>query len=244
MIKNELVKMLNRKSVKIFSFLYVLVLIVITAGYFVGENIMGLSVFGGGQFISVSLGLMMSFLLPFMAIYLISTSISIDLHEGTIKNMFLLPVKKSKILFNKLLAIQLLISAVLAIHFIYVLIISLIQDGGFSIGLLGSYLLTYLGAIVVLGLVSIIGANIVLLVNSVSLTLIISYLSYIAIVIASRYFAGINAISISRILNNYENVFQLININLLLTISSYYILLLITSSLIFDKKEESVCQYE
>jgi ABC-type transport system involved in multi-copper enzyme maturation permease subunit len=92
MIKNELVKILNRKSVKIFAFLYALVLIVITAGYFVGENVMGLSVFGGGQFISVSLGVMMSFLLPFMAIYLIGTSFSIDLHEGTIKNMFLLPV--------------------------------------------------------------------------------------------------------------------------------------------------------
>jgi hypothetical protein len=156
----------------------------------------------------------------------------------------LTPVKKSKILFSKLLAIQLLITVVLGIQFIYVLIISLIQDGGFSIGLLGNYLLTYLGAIVALGLINIIAANIVLLVNSVSLTLIISYLSYIGIALASRYFVGINAISINRILNNYENIFKLININLLLITISYYILLLITGSLIFDKKEESLCQYE
>ncbi len=244
MLKNEFRKILKRKSTKVFGALYALIIIAITIGYFFGENTLGLTVFSGGQFIKVSLSLLMSFLLPFMVIYLVGTTFSIDLGEGTIKNMFLLPIKKESIFINKLLSVQAILGGVLGIHFIYSSIISIIQDGGFSPGFFISCLLYYLGAFVVLGLINLIGANLVLLVNSLGLTILITYLGYMGISFLGYLLPGIKAISISEIINSYASLFQSFNISLLLIIASYYIIFIITGSFVFEKKEESVCQYD
>ena len=97
MIKNEWVKLTGKKTVRVFGVLYILLLIAVSMIYLTGENRLELSLFDNGQFLGSTLRILMALFLPFGAIFLAANAFSLDLSEGNIKNLFLLPVKREKI---------------------------------------------------------------------------------------------------------------------------------------------------
>ena len=84
---------------------------------------------GGAEFIKASLSVTMSMILPFITLYISSTSFALDFSNGTIKNMFLLPVNKSSIYLGKILSVQTLIAVLLSVQFFYSMLFGLILDG-------------------------------------------------------------------------------------------------------------------
>lgn len=242
--KVELLKLKKRKSTKTLLYIYSVVMVIISAIYLFGEKKIGLSIYTDGQFIGSSLAIMMSFMLPFIGIYISSTSFATDLATGSIKNMFLLPIKKTDIYIGKLLAVQSLIGILLSIQFIYTLTFSLLLDGGITLSILSTTLVQYIGAFVVLGLVTLLGSTIYLVVSSIGLTVMVTYLLYLGLNIASIYIPKLRVVSLTRLIGNYNRLFTQFNIGMLLTLISYYIILTIVGILIFEEKEASVCQFE
>lgn len=145
---------------------------------------------------------------------------------------------------GKVMALQSLIGVLLLIQFVSTFLLSFILDGGISISVFFTYFLEYLGAFLILGLVNLSGALLSLLLSSTGLAVFVSYLLYVAMGIVGIYLPQLRVISISRILGNYDNLITNFNLSLLLSVVSYYIILFIVGNLVFEKKEESVCQYE
>ncbi len=240
----EGLKLYKRKSTKNLIMLYSTLLFILSGLYFYGEKSMGITLFTEGQFISASLAMMMSVLLPFIALYLSSTSFALDFSKGTLKNMLLLPVKKSQIYLGKILAVQSLMGVLLSIQFMFTFTVGLLLDGGISLSLLLTTLMAYLGAFIVLGLVNTVGAVLSLLINSTGLALFISYLLYVGMGIASLYLPPLRAISFSHIMSSYSDIIMSLDFKLILSIIAYYLLFITLGHVLFEKKEESVCQYE
>lgn len=242
--KMEFLKLYKRKSTKVLMSIYGLMMILLFIVYFLGENQLGLKIFSGGQFLSATLSLMMSVILPFICLYISSVSFALDFTNGTIKNMFLLPIKKSDIFLAKIISVQSLIGLLLVIQFSISLLFGLLLDGGFSISYLIIYFLEYLGAFFVLGIVNLSGVLFSLLVSSTGLALLLSYLVYIGMGIISSFVPVLKTISVSNIITNYSIILSKFSISLLLSVVAYYIILFIIGSLVFEKKEESLCQFE
>ncbi|MCK8059125.1 MULTISPECIES: ABC transporter permease [unclassified Fusibacter] len=240
----ELMKLYKRKSTRVLLGVYAVMMLLVSVMYLLGETRFGLSIFNEGQFITASLGLMMAFILPFITLMVTSTSFALDFSTGTIKNMFLLPVEKKDVFIGKLLAIQSLIGALLAIQLVFTTLLGLVLDGGFALGVFGSGLVAYLGAFIVLGLVSLIAATLSLLVKSTGITVLISYIGYMAFGVITIYLPRLQSISLPKLIGSYEGLLTSNGVALLLPIASYYILFSIVGMLLFDKKEAVVCQYE
>lgn len=244
LVKTELYKISKRKSFRVFMILYSVIFVGAVSLYLAGENILGFTILNEGQFLGAILWVMMSFLLPLMSIYLISSSFLSDFGHGTMKNMFLLPVKREKLFFSKFVAVQFLVGGVLLAQFIISIAISLFQDGGLSLSTLISYFVSYLGAFLILGLINIIGGNLALITTSTGLAIIIAYVLYLGSTVLNIYIPRFAHISIATLINDYSNLLRLSNITQLLSLFAYYIILVVTGILLFDKKEEVVCQYD
>jgi ABC-2 type transport system permease protein len=242
-LKVELTKLLKKASTRVFIILYTIILIGMSILYTVAEKIYDLSIYSGTQFVGASLGTMMAFLLPLMAVYLASSSQSIDFSRGTMKNMYLLPISRTKLFMSKIVAVQTILGSVIIVHFVITLIVSFIVDG-LTVVSIGASLIDYLGAFLILGLINTIGTIIALLVNNTGLAVILAYVGYIGLGILTIYVPSISGISLTTLINNYANFFSAGAITMLLSTLAYYIILFITGLLIFEKKEESLCQFD
>lgn len=242
--KIECLKLYKRRSVKVLFTLYGVIVLALSALYLISEKSMGLSLYSEGQFITASLSVLMSFVLPFITLYLSVASFGLEFSKGTIKNMFLLPVEKTELYISKVLSIQSIIGLALIIQFIYSLFFGMILDGGFSMMVLGAVLLEYLGAFVILGLINLVGALLSLFVSSTGLAVFLAYILYVVTRFVGLYYPALKQISLATIVNNYKFLFSNFNLSILLSVIAYYIILVIVGSWVFEKKEESVCQYE
>ena len=243
-LKIELMKLYRRKSTKVLLVIYGLMMVALSLVYVLGEKRFGVSLFNQGQFMTASLQLVMAFILPFLTLMVTSTSFALDFSSGTIKNMFLLPVEKKDVFMGKILASQSLIGALLGIQLVYSAVFAFLIDGSFSLGVLATGFLAYMGAFVILGLVTIIAAALSLLFKSTGLILLVSYLAYVVSGVVVLYLPRLQAISMNEILGSYEAILTSGQVRLLLPILAYYILFGIGGLLLFEKKEAVVCQYE
>lgn len=243
LLKVELIKLLRKTSNQVFLVLYGIIVLGGSLVYVLAESRFDLTLYSGTQFVGASLGTMMGFLLPLMTIYLAGSSQGIDFSRGTMKNMYLLPISRTKLFVNKLLAVQVIIASVMAVQFVLTLIVSMIIDG-FTFVSLGAILMDYVGAFVVLGLVNIIGNVLSLLVKNVGLAIILAYVGYIGLGLLTIYVPILRSISITNLISNYSNFLDRGAIAMLLSSLAYYIIFFITGLLLFEKKEESLCQFD
>lgn len=235
-LRVELRKLFKRKSTKILLLIYGFVVLLMSAVYVWGETHWNVTLYTEGQYISASLGVMMQFILPFISLYVASSSFALDFGKGTIKNMLLLPIQNSQIFYSKIMAVQSLIGALLGIQFVVTMLVGLFMDGWFSWTLVLINLAEYLGAFVVLGLISLIGATLYLFFSSVGLTILVTYLCYVGMGIGSLYWEPLRIISITQFIKHYEYLFTEMNGVMLLAILAYYIILITTGSFIFESK--------
>jgi len=242
--KLEWTKLFKKKNTKVLIGLYGIILFVLTGLYLYGESALGLSIYNESQFVKASLSIMMGFILPFIALYLSSTNIINDFSNHTIKNLMLLPIEKSKLFIGKVLSIQALIGLLLAIQLVFTLLVSLLLDGGFSFTILLSLVTAYIGAFLVLGLINLFGVLLGLLLNSSGLTIVVGYVSFIGLKLFAAYSGALKAISPTTLISNYNHIISLSSLTLLLSLVSYYIILFIVTSQLFEKKEVQPCQSE
>ncbi|MBN2793791.1 MAG: ABC transporter permease [Clostridia bacterium] len=242
-LKAEWLKM-KKKSIKVLIGLYGLMLIGLTFLYVYSETFGGLMLFNKGQFVSSSLKLMMTLVLPLVSLFMASSLFGSELQQGTIKNMLLLPIEKTQIFIYKIIAIIGLLFGILSLQFVYSTIISIIFDGWISFRLLGSCLLSYFGALLVLGLIASIGAVLTLIIKSNGLALLLGYFSYIVLGVLNIYFPILRPISLPTIMDQYHHLLFSGYLIQLLSIVAYYIMILSAGILIFDKKDDELCQFE
>lgn len=242
-LKAEWLKM-KKKNIKMLLGLYGVLLVIISLFYGLGEQRWDLIVFNKGQFLVSSLKVMMGFVLPVLSLYLSSSLFGSEMQQGTFKNMFLLPVDKGQIYLNKLLAIFTALGLLLGLQFIYSGLISIILDGFISIDLLGTYLLSYLGAWMTLGLIAIIGSVVTLLIKSNGLVIILGYVSYLGLNILNIYFPIMRPISLPTIMGQYHHLFSSGSLIQLLSLIAYYIIIVSVGFLIFEQRNDDICQLE
>jgi len=223
---------------------YSFFVLILSMGYLLGEQTLGLNLFTEGQFIGSALRFTMSFILPFIALYVTSTSFALDFSQGTIQNMFLLPLRKDEIYRAKLMASLSLMGILLIIQFAFSLVLGVHLDGGFEISLLFTYSLQTIGAFFILGLVILVSALLSLLVSSTGLAVLLSYLSLMAMNVISLYLPQFRIISLPKIIKDYETLMTQFSPSQLLSVVAYYIILFMVGYLIFEKKDEGSCQYE
>lgn len=243
LIQTEFIKLYRKKSTRVLVVLYILSYIAVAFFYLGGENIFDLTLFNNNQFIGASLKSLMGFLLPLMAIYLSSSTIALDYSKGTIKNMYLLPVNKDYIYASKIMSVQLFIGALLSIQFVLSTLIASIQDGFNLLGV-GSYFLQYLGAFFVLFLINLFGTTMTLWIKNTGLVIIIAYGSYIVAGIITLYLPVLKSVSFRYIIGNYSEFFKNGSLSLLLSAAAYYIIVFIVGLLLFEKKDENICQFD
>lgn len=240
LLKVEWKKLYKQKNFKVLFVLFGIVLLGISLLYSLGETQLGLNIYSEGQFITSSLSITMAFILPFIALYLAMSGFGLELKQG-LKTMLLWPVKKEKLFLTKVLLFFVTIGALLGIQFIYSMFFSLIFDGFFTFDLLVSAFITYLGAYIALGLVAAVGSLIAMLVSSTGLGLFVAYLGYVGFGVVGLYLPFVKGISPTTLIGQYQVAFSPIR---LLSFVLYYIIVLGIGLLLFDRKEEDVCQYE
>lgn len=240
----EWIKLFKRKSSRILMGLYGLIVLALGIMYMMGESVMAVNLFNGGQFMGASLGFTMGLMLPFIALYLSSTSFALDFSQGTIKNMFLLPLKKDQIFLGKLLAVQSILGILVVIQFSFSLIVGLFLDGWMGFGVLGTQILVYGGAFLALGLLNLLAALVSLMVSSSGLAILISYVALVAMNLLDNFVPRLRVISLPTLLAQYDVVISRLQVAQLLSFVAYYILLFMVGYLLFEKKDEGSCQFE
>lgn len=219
--------------------LYAVLLAGLLGLYGYGELGLNLSIFNSGQFVLSSLNMMMAMILPFIVLYLSSSSFVSEFKSNTIKNMFLLPVKKYEIYLAKLLSVQTLLGAMLMVQLIISIVFGSLIDGfAFSLATFTSYL----GAFLILGLVNLLGSVLAMFLSTTGMVIIVSYIGFISLNVLGYVVPTLRSISISHMLGQYQMVFG--SITLLLSVVAYYILLTIIGYQLFEKKEAILCQSE
>ncbi len=202
LIKVEIKKLLKKKSTKVFLILYGIILAGITTVALVAELVFGLALYHGAGFIGAVLATMMGFLLPLMTIYLSSSSQALDMTRKTMKNMYLLPISRTKLYISKIAAVQFITAAVLGIQFVVVLAANLAINGTDLAGLVG-VAVDHIGAFLILGLVNIIGNALTLLVRNTGLVIILAYVGFVGLNLLAMYFPAVSTVAITTLLSGY-----------------------------------------
>lgn len=240
-MKAELTKLMHRKSTKVFMILMGVVFGLMTLIYILGERSFDISLYNQSQFVDSSLKTMMGFILPLFALYIASESFVYDFNKGGIKNMLLLPIRRSHLYIGKVLAILVVIGAALTTQFFLSLSISLIIEGFEVAGLLG-IVANYIGAFFALTLVAFFGILLAMTFGNTGLNVFIAYVGYFGLALLNFYIPRFAHISIPSLVGNYRQLISTDAILLLLSLVSYTIILFIASLLLFEKKEDGICQ--
>ncbi len=239
MYKIELTKLLHKKSIKTLMIIYAVLFLGLIGIYIYGESSLNLSIYNSGQFVLSSLNTMMAFMLPFIAIYISSNTFVTEFKNKTIKNLYLLPVKKYEIYIAKLLSVQTLIAVILMMQFVLSLIFGTILDG-FSLNL--NTVTTYIGAFVILGLINLMSSLFSMFFNSSGMIIIVSYIGFMVLNVLGIIIPKIQVISLGHIMGQYQMLFS--SLTLLLSVVAYYILFSVIGYQLFEKKEAMICQSE
>ena len=239
MYKIELKKLFHKKSIKTLIFIYAVLFLGLIGIYIYGETSLNLSIYNSGQFVLSSLNTMMAFMLPFMVIYISSNTFVTEFKNQTIKNLYLLPVKKYEIYIAKLLSVQTLIAIVLMMQLVLSLVFGTILDG-FALSL--NTVTTYIGAFLVLGLINLLSSLLSMFLNSSGMIIIVSYIGFMVFNVLGIIIPKLQVISLGHIMGQYQMLFS--SLTLLLSVVAYYILFSVIGYQLFEKKEAMICQSE
>ncbi len=244
LLSMEITKLYKRKNIKVLTSLYMIMMIAMSIFYLIAEKRIGLTLYTEGQFITSSLGLVMTGFMPFLALYVTSVTLSSEMSSGTLKNMLLLPIKREQLYLAKIAAILGLIGGILIFQWLYSTVFSIIVDGAIGFPFLISTLGDYFGAFIVLGLIVNISTALTLAFKSTGITIVSSYLLYVILGFVGIYFPIFSNVSPSTIIREYAYFFESGGWIQLLSAFAYYIIVMMTGLLLFDKKEEEICLYD
>ncbi len=177
---SEFEKIIGKRKSKILIIFLGIILLGMGGLYFYVENTLNLTSMSGSNFSVWTLGLLMGFILPFFAAMIIADSVAGESQNGTMTNVYALPVSRQTMYLSKIVASLYYVAIVVGIILGMTLLIGIITTG-FSIFLsMGLILATYLKAIAALGLVIVGVGYLALWMKSSSMTLVTSMLLFVA----------------------------------------------------------------
>ncbi|MBN2222201.1 MAG: ABC transporter permease [Vallitaleaceae bacterium] len=237
--KVEAQKLLKKRSSKVLIGFYLFAVFALILFYILAEITFGFNLYTGGQFVNASLANMMNFMLPLTALYLGAGSMNLDFRSGTIKNMYLLPVSREAIYIGKILSVQGILGSLLLLQWFIATLTAWIVEGSLNLSI-GNYF----GAFFIVLLINMLAMSLSLFLKNVGLVILLAYGAYIGITLISFYLPAMKVISPAYVIGNYGKLFSLGAIPLLLTVLAYYIISFVTGLLLFEKKDENLCQFD
>ncbi len=239
--KGEWTKIMAKGKSKVLLVLVSLFAVGASIVYYIIQSQLNLTLIEGEQFSIWVLNRLMTLILPVILFMLVGDTFSGEFQEGTIKNVLSLPAKRNTLFVAKLLAIALYMLLILGIvggiSFVGTLVIS-----GFSaLTGLGSLIIAYLGAFMVLGVIEVMSALVALFLNSSSFALVLNLILWLTMGTAGVFISGLAPFLPTSYSSWYEPLIRNGNLKLmiptLLYMISYYIILTIFGALKFQKRE-------
>lgn len=231
----EIEKFLAKRSTRVFLAIYGLALIGFFGIYIWSAANLGASLVNAGQLPMASLKWLMGLLLPIMALYLSGSSFTEELASGTLQGMQLLPIPRQAIYYSKVVAASGIIGGMLLMQFVLSSILGGIVDGLWSLEALAVGLGAYMGAWLVLSLISGIGGTLAILVKSTGLTLVLGLFGFMAFGALGLYFPWLQKISLNALLGDYSNLISNFHWSQLFVLFAYYIMVSVVGVTALEK---------
>lgn len=234
---SEFEKIIGKPKSKILIIFLGIILLGIGGLYLYVENSLNLTSMSGSNFSVWTLGLLMSFILPFFAAMVIADSVAGESQNGTMANVYALPVSRQTMYLSKIVASLFYVAIIVGIILGMTLLIGAITTG-FNIFLsMGLILATYLKAIAALGLVIVGVGYLALWMKSSSMTLVTSMLLFVAMHTLGLFLGRLDQLLPTTVIGSFDKIFSQNHISLLVYMVSYYIILIIIGIFKFQKKE-------
>ena len=238
---NEYVKLFYQIKTKILIVLSVLSALAIGIVSFLIKNNTGVQLVSPERFPMFVLELLTGFVMPVLAILTSSELLSSEFKEGTIKNLFALPISKSIIYLGKIFAGAIEIGIYLLIIGVSSVAISGVISGIEAFGNLGGLFISYLGTFVFLVMVLIITSFFTLLINSPGMAIVMNLFIWFGISVAGIFLTNVKGFLPTSFVNWYQPLVNGVNTAMalppLLYMISYCVIFIIAGMMIFERKE-------
>lgn len=238
---NEYKKLFMQTRTKIILALFVLCALVVgLVSFFINKNT-GVQMTAPGQFPVFVLNLLTGLVLPVLTIFIASELFAGEFKDGTIKNVFALPVSKSIIYVGKLLAGSAVTGTCLLALGISSIVAGAAVNGFEAFGSTGGVLVSYLGAFMYLLVALVIAGFISLLTGSPSTAIVANLLIWLGLGFAGTFIAAVKGFLPTNFERWYQPLINGVNIAAalppLLFMISYCVVFAVTGMMIFEKKE-------
>jgi ABC-2 type transport system permease protein len=238
---NEYLKLFYQTKTKILIALSVLSALAIGIVTFVINNNTGVQMVSPERFPIFVLELLTGFVMPVLTIFIGSELLSSEFKDGTIKNLFALPVSKSIIYVGKILAGTIEIGIYLFIIGVTSIAVSGIINGVEAFGNLGSLFVSYLGAFVFLLMILIITSFFTLIVGSPGMAIVMNLFIWFGIGVIGIFLTNVKEFLPTSFVNWYQPLVNGVNLAMalppLLYMISYCVIFVIAGMMIFERKE-------
>ena len=238
---NEYKKLFMQTRTKIILALFVLCSLVVgLVSFFININT-GVQMIVPGQFPVFVLNLLTRLVLPVLTIFIASELFIGEFKDGTIKNLFALPVSKSIIYLGKLLAGAAVIGTCLVALGVCSVAVSTVVNGFEAFGSIGGALISYMGAFVYIVVVLVIAGFISLLTGSPSTAVVVNLLIWLGLGFAGTFIAAVKGFLPTNFESWYQPLINGVNITAalppLLFMISYCVMFAVTGIMLFERKE-------
>jgi ABC-2 type transport system permease protein len=188
---NEFVKLFYQTKTKILIALSIISVVAIGIVTFLINNNTGVQMISPERFPIFVLELLIGFVMPVLTIFIGSELLANEFKDGTIKNLFALPVSKSIIYVGKVLAGAIDIGTYLLTIGVSSLAVSGVLNGTEAFGNLGGFFVSYLGAFVFLVMILIITSFFTLLISSPGMAIVMNLFIWFGIGIGGMFLTNI-----------------------------------------------------
>ncbi len=238
---NEYVKLFYQTKTKILMALSMLSTLAIGIVSFLINNDTGVQMVAPERFPVFVLELLKGFVLPVLTIFIGSELLSSEFKDGTIKNLFALPISKSIIYVGKIFAGAIEIGIYLLLIGVSSVAVSGVINGTEAFENIGGLFISYLGVFVFLVMVLIITSFFTLLINSPGMAIVMNLFIWFGIGVAGIFLTDVRGFLPTSFVNWYQPFVHGVNLSMalppLLYMISYCIIFIIAGMMIFEKKE-------
>ncbi len=238
---NEYVKIFYQTKTKILIALSVLSALTIGIVSFLINNNTGVQMVAPQRFPMFVLELLTGFVMPVLTIFIGSELLPSEFKDGTIKNLFALPISKSIIYIGKIFAGAIEIGIYLLIIGISSVAVSGVINGTEAFGNLGGLFVSYLGAFAFLVMVLIITSFFTMLINSPGMAIVMNLFIWFGISVAGIFLTNVKEFLPTNFVNWYQPLVNGVNLPMalppLMYMLSYCVIFIIAGMMIFERKE-------
>jgi ABC-2 type transport system permease protein len=238
---NEYVKQFYQIKTKILIALAVLSTVAIGIVSFLINNNTGIQMVAPERFSIFVLELLTGFVMPVLTIFIGSEMLSSEFKDGTIKNLFALPISKSIIYLGKIFAGAIQIGIYLLIIGISSVAVSGVINGTEAFGNLGGFVVSYLGAFAFLVMILIITSCISLLMGSSGMAIVMNLFIWFGISAAGIFLSNLKGFLPTSFVNWYQPLVNGGNLAMALVplayMVSYCVIFIVAGMMIFERKE-------